>query len=177
MTDFFQRDTFRRHWIGAAAGAVLILAGCASVPTLLSPVGPDPSEHGASDPKGHLQIFSVVEPQSEGDDAVWYQHSSYVIYNEQGKRFKYVGNTTGKWDKTPQTVLLPAGRYTVTARAEGYRYVLVNVPIVIEPGKTTVVHLEQGWNPPPGSGAEIVCASSGYAVGWRAGSSAPSSEQ
>jgi hypothetical protein len=118
-----------------------------------------------------------MEAQSEGDDPVWYQHSGYVIYNEQGKRFKYVGNTTGKWEETPQTVSLRAGRYAVKARAEGYGYGVVNVPVVIEPGKTTVVHLEHGWNPPPGSGTEIVSASSGYAVGWRSASSTPSSEQ
>ena len=165
-----------KHRIACAVGAALISAGCASVPTLVAPVGPFPSEHWASEPKGHLQVFSVVEPQSEGDDAVWYQHSGYVIYNEQGKRFKYVGNTTGKWDETPQTVLLPAGRYTVKARAEGYLYVLVNVPIVIERGKTTVVHLERGWNPPPGPGTEFVRAPSGYAVGCRAGSSTSPSD-
>jgi hypothetical protein len=118
-----------------------------------------------------LQVFSVRELQSEGDDTPWYQHSGYVVYGPQGKRFKYVGNTVGEFDETPQTVTLPAGTYTVKARAEGYFYVPVDLPVVIERGQTTVVHLESGWNPPAGpSGTEIVRATSGYAVGWRAGS-------
>src|SRR5260370_21363082 len=110
--------------LGLASFATTLM-GCASTPIVLAPVGPCSSRHEASHPNGHLQVFSFMEPQSEGDDAVWYQHSGYVIYNQQGKRIKYVGNTIGKWDEAPQTVTLPAGRYTVKARAEGYRYVFV----------------------------------------------------
>lgn len=110
-----------------------------------------------------------MEGQSEGDDTVWYQHSAYRIYDTEGKRIKYVGNAIGKYDDAPQTVTLPPGNYTIKARAEGYRFVLVNVPIVIESGKTTRVHLESGWNPPAvPPGVELVRASSGYVVGWRA---------
>jgi hypothetical protein len=111
-----------------------------------------------------------MEAQSEGDDPIWYQHSAYFIYGPQGKRIKYVGNTIGKWDEPPQTVTLPAGRYTVKARAEGCAP--VEVPVVIERGKTTAVHLESGWTLPAGPpGTEIVRGPGGYAVGWRAGSS------
>lgn len=157
---------------------VPLLMGCSSTPVVLAPVGPCSARHEASDSNGNLQVFSVMEGQSEGDDSVWYQHSAYVIYSPQGKRVKYVGNTIGKFDETPQTVLLPAGRYSVKARAEGYRYFLVNVPVEIEPGKTTAVHLESGWNPPVGPpSTEIVRAASGYAVGWSAGSSTSSSDQ
>ena len=151
-------------------GSACIAVGCASAPVVLAPVGPCSAKYEPSDPNGHLQVFSAMEAQGEGDDSVWYQHSAYVIYGPQGKRIKYVGNTIGKLDETPQTVTLPAGRYTVKARAEGYGHVLVGMPVVIEPGKTTVVHLESGWNPPPAPpGTEIVRAPSGYAVGWLAG--------
>ena len=161
-----------------AIGLASIVIGCASTPVVLAPVGPCSTRQEASHPNGYLQVFSVMEPQSEGDDPVWYQHSGYIIYNQQRKRIKYVGNTIGKWDEAPQTVTLPSGRYTVKARAEGFRYVFVNVPVVIEQGKTTAVHLEEGWNPPPGPpGTEIVRASSGYAVGWLAASSTSSSDQ
>lgn len=160
------------------ATSVAILTGCASTPVVLSPVGPCSSKHEVSDLNGQLQVFSVMEAQGEGDDPVWYQHSAYFIYGPQGKRIKYVGNTIGKFDETPPTVRLPAGRYSVKARAEGYRYSLVNVPVVIEPGKTTAVHLESGWTPPSGPpGTEIVQAPSGYAVSWRAASSTSSSDQ
>src|SRR5713101_3008521 len=113
-----------------AVGLVSLLIGCAATPVVLAPVGPCSIRHEASDPNGHLQVFSVMEAQSEGDDPVWYQHSGYLIYNQQGKRIKHVGNTAGKWDEAPQTVTLPAGRYTVKACAEGFRYALVHVPVV-----------------------------------------------
>ena len=141
------------------------------MPVVLAPVGPCSVRHESSDLKGHLQVFSVMEAPSEGDDPIWYQHTAYRIYNPGGKRVKYVGNRVGKWDETPQTVTLPAGRYTVKALAEGYCHLLVQVPVVIEPDRTTVVHLQSGWTPlgvPPG--VELVRASSGYAVGWRADS-------
>jgi len=157
-------------------GLAPILAGCSSRPAVLAPVGPCSVSHQTSGSKGHLQVFSVMEAQSEGDDPIWYQHTAYRIYNPQGKRIRYVGNTVGKWDDTPATVTLPAGRYTVKARAEGYRS--VEVPVSIEPGQTTRVHLESGWNPPAGPpGVEFVRASGGYAVGWRAGSSTSPSGQ
>src|SRR5216684_8281022 len=111
-----------------AVGLASLLIGCAATPVVLAPVGPCSIRHEASDPNGHLQVFSLMEAQSEGDDPIWYQHSAYFIYGPQGKRIKYVGNTIGKWDEPPQTVTLPAGRYTAKARAEGYRYVLVSVP-------------------------------------------------
>src|SRR5712664_2234008 len=116
------------------ASVATILLGCASTQLVLAPVGPCSTKHEASDLNGHLQVFSLMEAQSEGDDPIWYQHSAYFIYNENGKRFKYVGNTIGKWDETPQTVTLPTGRYTVKARAEGA--LLAKVPVVIERGKT-----------------------------------------
>ena len=150
-----------------AIAIVAVFTGCASTPVVLQPVGPCSASREASDPNGHLQVFSVMEAQSEGDDHVWYQHTGYVIYNAEGKRIKHVGNTVGKFDETPATVTLPAGRYMVKASAEGYRWHSVRVPVLVERGRTTMVHLESGWTPaaaPPGT--EIVRASSGYAVGW-----------
>lgn len=161
------------HILVAAIAAMA--AGC-STPAVLAPAGPCPVSHETLGSSGHLQVFSEMEAQSEGDDPIWYQHTAYRIYNSQEKRIKYVGNTVGKWDDTPATVVLQPGHYTVKARAEGYRS--VEVPVSIEPGRTTVVHLENGWNPPAiPPGVEIVRASGGYAVGWRAGSSTSPSGQ
>jgi hypothetical protein len=123
-----------------------------------------------------LKVFSLMDAQSEGDDPIWYQHSPYRIYDREGKPIKYVGNTVGRWDETPETVTLSPGLYTIKARAEGYR--LAEVPVTIEPGRTTSVHLESGWNPTEARpGVEITRASAGYAVGWRAASSTPPSGQ
>jgi hypothetical protein len=173
MKPFVKGKVMKQIDVFLFSGIIALLVGCASAPLVLQPVGPCSASHEASDTNGHLQVFSVMEAQSEGDDPVWYQHSSYSIYAPQGKRVKYVGNTIGKFDETPQTVTLPAGTYTVKARAEGYRYLVIKVQVEIERGKTTAVHLEGGWNPPAGS--EIVRASCGYAVGWLAGSPISSS--
>jgi PEGA domain len=154
------------HILSAAIAGMA--AGC-STPAVLAPVGPCSASHETSGSNGHLQVYSVTGAQSEGDDPIWYQHSAYRIYNREGKCIKYVGNTVGKWDDTPATVTLPQGNYTVTACAEGY--LRVRVPVLIQPGRTTVVHLESGWTPqetPPG--IETVRASTSYAVGWRADS-------
>jgi hypothetical protein len=110
--------------------------------------------------------------EQQTDDPVWYQHSAYIIYDEQGKRVRHVGNTVGKWDETPQIVTLPAGRYTIKARAEGC--LAVKVPVLIETGKTTVVHLESGWRAPTAPpGTDLVRAPAGYAVGWLAATPTP----
>jgi len=154
------------------ASAAAILTGCASQPVVLAPVGPCSANHEPIGPNGHLQVFTLMEQQTEGDEALWYQHSAYIIYDEQGRRVRHVGNTVGKWDETPQMVTLPVGRYSVKARAEGC--LAVNAPVVIETGKTTVVHLESGWRAPAAPpGTDIVRAPTGYAVGWLAGAPAP----
>ena len=153
---------------------ITTLTGCTSTTVAFKPVGPCSASHRASDTNGCLRVFSLMEGQSEGDDLQWYQHSAYLVCSAQGKRIKYVGNTVGKFDETPATVTLPPGLYVVKARAEGERFVLVNVPVVIKAG-CTEVHLESGWVPAPG--AEIVKAPSGYAVGWLADNSEPPSSR
>lgn len=91
---------------------------------------------------------------------------------------KYVGNTVGHYDEAPATVNLPAGNYLILALAEGFKSLLVTLPVVIESGHTTSVHLESGWTPTPGTpGTRIVRAPSGYAVGWSADSATSSSGQ
>ncbi len=155
-------------------GVVPLVVSCASPPLALAPVGPNPSVIGTSVDSGGLQVFSELVQESDdqnqaGDGAspFWYQHSGYSIYTAEGKLVKRVDNTVGHYATAPRVVALPPGRYTVQARAKGWR--AVAVPVEVARGRTTRVHLDENWQPPPGTlKNEVVSAPSGAPVGWRA---------
>jgi hypothetical protein len=123
---------------------------------------------------GYLQVFSSLVEQSddqnqEGNDPgpMWYQHTDYNVYDAEGKLVKHVDNTTGHYSTSPRLVSLRPGHYTVRARS-GER-LSVSVPVVIERGLTTKVHLDEKWEPPAGTPkTEVVSAPDGNPVGWRA---------
>ena len=151
-------------------GLALLLAGCASAPVALAPVGPSPVAAGGAGSKGQLQVYSAWEGRTEGNNPVWYQHADYTLYDQAGRRLRYVDNTVGNYERAPRIVTLPAGKYLVKAQADDY--LRVAVPVVIEPGRITRVHLDGNWRPPASaSAAELVSVPSGYPVGWRAPSS------
>jgi hypothetical protein len=82
-----------------------------------------------------------------------------------------VSNSHSPSDGTPALVTLPPGTYHVEARAQDYAGVTTRatVPVVVEAGRVTAVHLEGDWKPaghPKAS--ELVRLPNGHAVGWRA---------
>jgi hypothetical protein len=84
-----------------------------------------------------------------------------------GKRIKHVFNSIGHYNEVPRTITLPPGEYLV--RAETKNRMRVDVPVVIEQGRTTRVHLEAHWEPPTEiTKAELVSLPDGFPVGWRA---------
>src|SRR6266436_7170110 len=127
-------------------GSAALMAGCGSPLVIQTPVGPEPFGRKTMGPNGYLMVFSAKEARGDGDDPIYYQHSDYFIYDSQGKRIKYVGNTTGHFDEAPRLVQLPPGTYTVKARAECYDRDVLSV--AIKSGHTTVVHLDTEWKPP-----------------------------
>jgi len=149
-----------------------LLSSCASQRVVLAPVGPNPASVRTTGSKGELQVFSdVIEENDDQNQAApepsWYQHSDYSIYNVEGKLVKRVDNTTGHYAQAPRRVALPAGRYVVKAR--GNDYLSVEVPVVIEPGLTTRVHLDDRWSRPKSMPKnEFVFEPSGQPVGWSA---------
>jgi hypothetical protein len=155
-------------------GIVLVagLIGCSSTPVDLARVGPNPTGGERMASEGQLQVFSSLveenDDQSQGStDSSWHQHTDYSIYNSQGKRVERVDNTIGHYERTPRIVTLPAGRYVVKAQAKDYFW--VEVPVTIEAGRTTRVHLDEHWQPPvntPTNG--LVSMPNGIPVGWRA---------
>src|SRR5579864_8488010 len=129
-------------------GIIPMLVSCASQPITLAPVGPNPFAHRASRTRnGYLQVFSRLSLQNDdqnqggsGGDPSWYQHTDYSVYSVKGKLVKHVGNTVGHYSTSPRLVSLRPGRYIL--RAEAKEWLSVKVPVVIEPGRTTKVHLD-----------------------------------
>ncbi len=100
---------------------------------------------------------------------MWYQHSSYAIYTQDGRLIERELNTVGHYAQTPRMVTLAAGRYVVRAQAKGDFE--VEVPVIIQPGRTTVVHLDGKWQPPAFvSKSDVISLPNGTPVGWSADS-------
>ncbi|MDR3457669.1 MAG: hypothetical protein P4N60_09500 [Verrucomicrobiae bacterium] len=134
------------------AAIMPLLAGCASHSTALSPAGPSPASRiaaAAENSKGYLQVFSATEKSlpSASDDQVYFNlHSGYEINDATGKCVKFVANHASDLDEWPNQVTLPSGNYNLVAQSSAYGQ--VTVPIVVETGKTTIVHLDNNWSPP-----------------------------
>jgi hypothetical protein len=81
---------------------------------------------------------------------------------------KKIHNNDDTMLQRPVGVGLPAGKYTVQARANGYG--LVSVPVMILAGQNTLVHLEGGANfgNHPATDTDTVRLPEGQIVGWRA---------
>jgi hypothetical protein len=148
---------------------ICLLAGCSSTPVALAPVGPSPIYSLPTAGKGQLEVFSALSGRVEGDNPTWYQHSDYYVCNTRGRRLEHVDNAIGEYSEAPRIVTLPPGKYIVKARAKGI--LLAEVPVIIEPGQITKVHLDGNWQPQATARkTELVKAPAGYPVGWRAGS-------
>ncbi len=149
-------------------GLVSLLAGCSSTPVALSPVGPNPVGYESHAFGGELQVFSRLIGHSEGNNPSWFQHAGYSIYYPDGKLLKQVDNTTGHYASSPRRVMLPAGKYLVKAQTNDRLW--VEVPVMIESGYTTQIHLDGNWKlPTDASRQELVGLPNGNPVGWLAG--------
>ena len=172
----------------AAASSLVSLAGCASAPNVAirDPVGPAPAGQQKASGEGYLEVYSArqKEPLAEnlrewqweydmGDNALPYSlaHTGYIIRAENGNALKYVYNARNPTDPKPTLVTLPPGRYKVEAQAEEAvgRAVIVVLPVLIEPGKTTVAHLSGHWRPKVQfSDSDVVRLPDGQIAGWLA---------
>ncbi len=147
-----------------AAVSIPLLAGCSSTPIKLAPVGPPPSATNV--PSGWLKVFSATRTVPDGDSTYDYPHTGYRIYTESGKLLEYVPNHIDATDESATLLRIPAGRYNVLARSEPYNMVMV--PIVIQAGETTEVHLGAHWKAPANAPTnEFVYFPDGRPVGWK----------
>jgi len=168
---------------------LICLVGCAAATqvAMLDEVGPRPTLVPQRSGDGYLQVYTARERAPidvNAEEFFWNNdfgrnaflhtaaHTSYSIYAPDGRLLERVRNTTGMNDANPTLVKLPLGVYRVEAKAEDYEDVTVTVmvPVRIEPGLTTRVHLDGQWNTPmatKGSGNRIVRLPNGDPVGWR----------
>ncbi|HTY87475.1 MAG TPA: hypothetical protein VMB80_08425 [Candidatus Acidoferrum sp.] len=169
--------------------ALFCAAGCTTItPTArLEPVGPNPTLTARNAGPGFLQVFSAREriPVDVNGEEFFYDndygrnaflryaaHTSYAIYAPDGRQVQQVRNNAGNMNNPdPSTVSLSPGVYEVVAAAEDYGDVTypVRIPVVIEPGLTTRVHLDGQWSPAVCGKQQdkLVCLPNGHWAGWR----------
>jgi hypothetical protein len=150
------------------AGIIPFLAGCVSAPMVLAPVGPDAIGRAVPGSKGYLQVFSATEksmPIASDDPAYFNLHTGYDINDAAGKSVRFVPNHASNMDEWPDEVTLTAGNYNIVA--ESTCCGLVTVPVIIQAGKITDVHLDGNWWPPSKTSTnQLVYLPDGEAVGW-----------
>ena len=114
---------------------------------------------------GYLQVFSRVEEREDEDRRYRFRvHKGYSVFSPEGKLIKRMENYAySSQEDTLDLVPLPSGQFQV--KAIGTQ---VTVPVIIKPGRTTIVHLEGSWEPPSNVPEdELVRLSSSGFVGWR----------
>jgi hypothetical protein len=147
-----------------------IFAGCAAPSTSVvkEPVGPDLATPRVdlSQGQGRLMVYSATE-STDPVNGYFPPHTAYTISDTDGKFLKRVDNRSGSFEQLPSAVSLPAGSYKVRARATNAG--VVEVPVIVKEGKTTVVDLEGTTLPqrrPTGAG-QWVRLPNGQVIGMR----------
>ncbi len=154
------------------AGA--LLSGCATEKNglALDTVGPPLSQPtAANSTNGTLVVYSAYEVNADFNrrDPYRPEYSDYRIFSTDGKLLRKIHNNSGTILQDPVPVELPAGKYRVIARANGYGY--VTVPVIVEAQQSTILHLEGGGSWPDESvfnQTNAVRLPGGQVVGWRA---------
>ena len=138
---------------------------------VLGTVGPAPAAFTASASTGTLAVYSAFDPTPDFNGVPYRRrHSDYQILSPQGQLLQGVQNDNATSWEGPKRITLPAGNYRVVAHANGYG--LVTVPVLIEPGRVTTVHLEGSASWPDIAElrrSDPVRLPDGEIAGWRAG--------
>jgi hypothetical protein len=153
--------------------AATLWSGCAISPRemVLEPVGPRSIQSMALNDTGTLVVYSAydVTAAGVGDYEHRRHYSDYKILSPDGKLLQIVHDDSNTVLREATPVILPAGLYHVVAQANGYG--VVTVPVVIEKGEVTVVHLEGGGpreNVIAHNQPDLVRLPDGRIVGYRA---------
>ena len=121
----------------------LLVCGCASTnhsEVVLDTVTPESSAARPAEDQSGLVVYTAPDPHAHfGGSPYHMYYSDYEVRSEDGALVRKVHNDSGTVVEGPVEVHLPAGKYRVHARANGYGW--VTVPVVIEPGKITTVRL------------------------------------
>jgi hypothetical protein len=149
---------------------VALVSGCAFNRSIVldAAVGPPRPVVESRSPEGRLVVYSGFDVGGGGVDSDHNLHSDYKIYFLDGKALRDVSNKVSNVIEDPATISLPPGKYIVIAKAASFG--MVTVPVVIEAGKTTPVHLD-GSELTGGrqtSTNDFIRLPDGLIVGWRA---------
>ena len=149
------------------AGSILV-PGCAPTPTTVvqKTVGPRP-EAAREGQSGFLTVYSAsIWTTADDRSSSLLSYTDYEVRAFGGTTFKHVVNG----DEEPAQVDLPPGHYLVVAQSDTSG--TVSVPVAIERGKTTVVHLgreqDRGKFLAGTDKADLVRLPDGQVVGYRA---------
>lgn len=123
---------------GLAAIVVACAAACGPTPRWVAPDAVGPAPAVISD-DGELVVYSA-DDAIDTADADHPHHRRYVIRTSDGTVLRAVLNQDGPFGQDPEQVALSPGRYVVDTSATNFGP--VRVPVVIEPGRTTIVHLD-----------------------------------
>lgn len=167
--------------------ALTCVLGCTSPQkiTSLRSVGPGPSAQAKPQNHGTLQVHSArQQAQLDVHLEVYFSgasflnekkclpaHTDYTVYTQNGQVLEHVRNARHYQDDHPAEVTLAPGRYVIEADTQGFDAVIypISIPVVIEAGKTTTVHLEGDWRPTGRySMTEVVKLPNGQIAGWQA---------
>ena len=141
------------------------LGACSTHPVVVqTPVGPAPAFSPTRN--GMLIVYSATyAPTMEQSE--YPRHTNYTVATPDNKVIEHVTNAAGTFLSKPATVILPSGKYHVRAQYNSGGFVVV--PVVVEPGKTTVVDLDGEALPQhPDTNPDKVRLPDGHVVGWRA---------
>jgi hypothetical protein len=151
----------------AGAAFLPLIGGCAITPTPLASIGPGPDHKAWTGPEGYLQVFTATQTVDADFHAYFNVHVGYDIDDASGKLVKYVANHFSDLDESVDTVSLAPGAYTVVARSTWCG--LMKIPVVVERGVTTSIHLDGNnwWPPSRPAGNQLVFLPNGEAAGWK----------
>ena len=155
--------------VGASLAAIAIIAsGCSSPKPLVlhDSVGPARTAAPAAGGAGSLVVYSAWD-RFDTLDAEHPKHTPYTVRSERDGTVAHVHNQTGTFGQDPISVSLPAGHYSLQARATNVGP--VRIPVVIRSGQTTVVYLDGSTAPAEAWRAEAdwLRQPNGLIVGWK----------
>jgi len=136
MTHHLRRTSARTTFFSLAA-TILVTSCAVAPPTIVrETVGPQVAVAN-SEGTGYLTVYSA-SIWTSGEDLTLLTHTDYDIQNLDGSLFTRVINGA---DEEPARVTLPAGRYIVVAESDTAG--TIRVPVAVETGRMTAVHLER----------------------------------
>ena len=162
----------KQHCPLLAAAILVAMSGCATAPVAVqAPVGPNPAIRASGDRAGQLSVYTAREQMHNDSQfqTAYYQETAYAIYDSGGRKIRNVNNNnSSEFFAVPRTIELPPGRYQIHAWMASGLGERVIVPVVVESGRKTEVHLDGKWPQSADTDGRVVMGPGGFSIGWRA---------